>query len=213
LGTGPPFGLELMLANLLPSRGFLGRLPEVPKAPRRCPKGLQMAEICFQRAPGQDLAQNGRFPRIPEGDFNSQPRGRQRPELCFQKAPGKDLAQKGRFRRVPEGNFTCRPRGRQMPRNLLPKGSRPGFGPKRAVSQWSQKGILIAGPKAFKRQKFASKRLHASPSQELSFLGTSRYVSAAFQKPKIPRTQNGGDFNTKKCWFDGGRCQIPTLGL
>ena len=69
---------------------------------------------------------------------------------------------------------------------MLPKGSRPGFGPKRAVSQWSQKGILIAGPKAFKRQKFASKRLHASPSQELSFLGTSRYVSAAFQNRKFP---------------------------
>ena len=120
-----------------------------------------MAEICFETAPGQELAQNGRFPMIPEGDFNSQPRGRQRPEICFQKAPGKDLAQKGHFPRVPEGNFNCRPRGRQMPRNLLPKGSRPGFGPKRAVSQWSQKGILIAGPKAFKRQKFAPKRLHA----------------------------------------------------
>ena len=26
-----------------------------------------MPEICFQKAPGQDLAQNGRFPRSPEG--------------------------------------------------------------------------------------------------------------------------------------------------
>ena len=51
-----------------------------------------MPEICFQKAPGQDLAQNGRFPRIPEGEFNSRPRGRQMLEICFQKAPGQDLA-------------------------------------------------------------------------------------------------------------------------
>ena len=33
-----------------------------------------MAEICFQKAPGQDLAQNGRFPMVPEGDFNCRPK-------------------------------------------------------------------------------------------------------------------------------------------
>ena len=27
------------------------------------PRGRQMAEICFQKAPGQDLAKNGRFPQ------------------------------------------------------------------------------------------------------------------------------------------------------
>ena len=46
-----------------------------------------MAEICFQKAPGQDLAQNGRFPRIPEGAFNCRPLGPQMGEICFQKAP------------------------------------------------------------------------------------------------------------------------------
>jgi hypothetical protein len=70
-----------------------------------------MGKICFQKAPGQDLAQDGRFPVIPEGAFNCRPRGLQMAEICFQTAPGQALAQKGRFPRVPEGNFNCRPKG------------------------------------------------------------------------------------------------------
>ena len=76
----------------------------------RRPRGRQMAEICFQKAPGQDLAQKGRFPMIPEEKFNSRPRGRQMAEICAQKAPGQNLAQKGRFPMVPEGDLNCRPK-------------------------------------------------------------------------------------------------------
>ena len=47
-----------------------------------------MPEICFQKAPGQDLAQKGRFPLILEKEFNSWWKGRQMPEICLQKAPG-----------------------------------------------------------------------------------------------------------------------------
>ena len=71
-----------------------------------------MAEMCFQKAPGQDLAQNGRFPMVPEENFNCRPRGRQMAEICCPKAPGQDLVKNGRFPMVPEG-------------------SRPGLGPKR----------------------------------------------------------------------------------
>ena len=70
-----------------------------------------MAEICFQKAPGQDLAQNGRFPMILEGTFNCGPKGPQMAEICCQKAPGQDLAQNGRFPMIPEGIFNCRPKG------------------------------------------------------------------------------------------------------
>ena len=49
----------------------------------------QMAEMCFQKAPSQDLAKNGRFLTSPEKKFNSRRRGRQMAEMCFQKArPG-----------------------------------------------------------------------------------------------------------------------------
>ena len=61
------------------------------------PRRRQMAEICFQKAPGQDLAKNGCFPMIPEEKFNSRPRGRQMAESCFQKAPGQDLAKSGQW--------------------------------------------------------------------------------------------------------------------
>ena len=61
------------------------------------PRRRQMAEICFQKAPGQDLAKNGRFPMIPDEKFNSRPRGRQMAESCFQKAPGQDLAKNGQW--------------------------------------------------------------------------------------------------------------------
>ena len=64
-----------------------------------------MAENCFQKAPGQDLAQKDRFPMVPEGDFNCRPKGLPMAGNCFQKAPGQDLAQKGRFPMVPEGDF------------------------------------------------------------------------------------------------------------
>ena len=68
----------------------------------------------FPKAPGQDLAQKGRFQRVPEGNFNCRPKGPQIVKICFQKAPGQDLAQKGGFPRVPEGDFNCRPKGLQI---------------------------------------------------------------------------------------------------
>ena len=61
-----------------------------------------MAKICFQRAAGQDLAQKGRFPRVPEGNFNCRPKGLQIAEICFQRGTGQDLAQNGPFPR-PKG--------------------------------------------------------------------------------------------------------------
>ena len=73
-----------------------------------------MAEICFQKAPGQDLAQEGRFPMVLEGDFNCRPKGPQMAEICFQRAPGQDLGQKGRFPMVTEEKFNSLPRGCQM---------------------------------------------------------------------------------------------------
>ena len=73
-----------------------------------------MAEICFQRAPGQDLGQKGRFQMVPEGDFNCRPSGLQMAEICFQRAPGQDLAPKGRFPMVTEEKFNSLPRGCQM---------------------------------------------------------------------------------------------------
>ena len=120
------------------------------------PKGPQMAEICFQQAPGQDLAQKGRFPRVPEGDFNCRPKGPQMAEICFQRAPGQDLGQKGRFQMVPEKDFNSRPRALKLPK-FASKGPLARIWPKTTVSQGSRKGILIAGPRALKWPKFASK--------------------------------------------------------
>ena len=80
-----------------------------------------MAEMCFQKAPGQDLAKNGRFLMSPEKKFNSRPRRRQMAEICFQKAPGQDLAKNGRFPMIPEEKFNSRPRGRQMAESCFQK--------------------------------------------------------------------------------------------
>ena len=80
-----------------------------------------MAEIYSQKAPGQDLAQKGRFPMVPEGDFTCRPKGPQVAEGYFQKAPGQDLAQKSRFPMSPEGNFTCRVKGRQTVEICFPR--------------------------------------------------------------------------------------------
>ena len=81
------------------------------EAPRGSQKAPRRLPEGSQKAPGQDLAQNGRFPRIPEGEFNSRPKGFQMAEICLQKAPGQDLGSQ----RLPEGS-------QKAPRRL-PKGS------------------------------------------------------------------------------------------
>jgi len=42
-----------------------------------------------KRLSGQDLAQNGRFPMIPEEKFNSRPRGRQMAEIASRRLPAR----------------------------------------------------------------------------------------------------------------------------
>ena len=91
----------------------------------------RMAEGCFQKAPGQDLAQTGRVPMVTEGDLNCRPKGPQTAEICFQKAPGQDLAQKEPFPSGPRRQFNCRPKGPQIAEKCFQKAPRPGFGPKR----------------------------------------------------------------------------------
>ena len=59
------------------------------------------AKIVLEKVSGQELAQNGRFPVVPEEKFNSWPRGRQMAEICSQKAAGQDLAQNGDFSSFP----------------------------------------------------------------------------------------------------------------
>jgi hypothetical protein len=74
------------------------------------PHGRFGSAICFQKAPGQDLAKNGRFPMIPEENFHRHPRGRQMAEIGVQKAPCQDLAKNGRFPMIPNEKFNGRPR-------------------------------------------------------------------------------------------------------
>ena len=104
-----------------------------------------MAEICFQNAPGRDLAQKGRFPMVPEEKFNSRSNGLEMAESCFQavslwsqkrnsiagpggsggslKAPRKlpEGSQKAP-RRFPEGSQKA-PRSSQKAPKKLPEGS------------------------------------------------------------------------------------------
>ena len=41
---------------------------------------IQNAKLKLDKAPGHDLASNGRFPRIPDGNFNSRLQGAKLPE-------------------------------------------------------------------------------------------------------------------------------------
>ena len=93
------------------------------------PNNSNQTTPCVQKAPGQDLAQTGNFPRIPEGNFNCRAPSHQNPKIWLQKAPGQGLAQKGRFLGIPEGSFNYRAPPPES-QNLAPKGSWPGFGPK-----------------------------------------------------------------------------------
>jgi len=89
------------------------RLPEAPrrlskdshkaprsslKAPGRIPERLAEGSPKVPiRLPGQDLAQKGRFPMVPEEKFNSRPKGLEMAEICFQKAPRPGFGPKGPF--------------------------------------------------------------------------------------------------------------------
>ena len=76
----------------------------------------QRPKIWLQKAPGQDLAQNGCFPMILDGTFNCRPASHQSPKIWLQKAPGQDLAQNGCFPMIPEGTFHCRLASHQSPK-------------------------------------------------------------------------------------------------
>ena len=88
-------------------------LPKAPGQPSN-PKHLQSATKWLQRAPAQDLAQNGCFPMVPEGhsigsckEPNCQtPRLHKAPgQDWLHKAPGQDLAADGCFALIPTSNF------------------------------------------------------------------------------------------------------------
>ena len=61
-------------------------------------------QICLQKAPGQDLAQNGCFPMLPEGACNCRLASDQNPQIWLQKAPGQDLPHNARFPLIPRLN-------------------------------------------------------------------------------------------------------------
>ena len=155
-----------------------------------------MAEICFQKAPGQDLAQKGRFPRIPEEKFNSRPRGRQMPEICFQKAPGQDLAQKGRFPMILKGDFNSRRKGRQMPEICFQKV--PGQDLARPIV-----GEILGRPQGLPRKAGRAVPSCLEPSKTLQG-GRSQFQSkcsksdASNQKPFLEKFQ----FNLALLNFD-----------
>ena len=69
------------------------------------PKALKLPKFASKRFPGQDLAQKGRFPRVPEGDFNCRPKGLQIAEICFQKAPRPGFGPNGPFPKGPRKEF------------------------------------------------------------------------------------------------------------
>ena len=128
-----------------------------------------MAEICFQKAPpGQDLAQMGRFPMVPEGDFNCRPKGRQKAEICFQKAPGQDLAQNGRFPMIREEKFNSRPRGRQMAEICFQKA--PGLDlAQKGRFPMVPEGDFNCRPKGRQKAEICFQKV---PGQDLALLGT-----------------------------------------
>ena len=95
-----------------------------PKQAQNSPKHFQSAKMGLQRAPGQDLAQNGFskwsqkaisigsckapncqtlwLPKAPGQPSN--PKHLQSAKMWLQRAPGQDLAQNGCFPMVPEGH-------------------------------------------------------------------------------------------------------------
>ena len=107
---------------------------------------------------------------------------------------------------VPEGDFNCRPTGPQMAEICFQKAPPAKICPKRAVSQWAQKGILIAGPRARQLPKFASKRLPAriwpkTAVSQWSQKGIQRAVSQWSQKGILiagPRARKWQNFASKR---------------
>ena len=121
---------------------------------------LGKAYIKPQKAPDQDLAQNGRFPRIPEGEFHCRPRGLQMPELCSKRLLTRIWPKTAISQGSQKGSLIAG-RGAAKCKKFASKRLLARIWPKTAVSQGSQKGSLIAGRGAAKGQTFASKRLLA----------------------------------------------------
>ena len=70
---------------------------------------------------------------------------------------------------IPEGAFTCRPANHQSPKIWLQKAPGQDLAQKKtAVSQWSQKALLIAGPKT---RQMAEICFQKAPGQDLAQKG------------------------------------------
>ena len=97
----------------------------------------QIAKIWLQKAPGQDLAENGPFPMLPEVNFNSRPDGAKWPKSCSKRLLARIWPKTVRSQCFQKSILIA---GRTAPNgpNLAPKGSWPGFGPKRSVPNASR---------------------------------------------------------------------------
>ena len=76
-------------------------------------RAVPNATFELQKAPGQDLAQKGRFGSFPKETLNSQARAVQNANFELQQAPSQELAQKGRFGSFPQEKINSRPRAVQ----------------------------------------------------------------------------------------------------
>ena len=88
------------------ARRFPGVCPELSTSFPEAPRSPQSAKIWLRKAPGQDLAEHGRFPIDPEGAFTCRLGSPQIAKIWLQTAPGRFPVPV-----VPDGAVTCRSGG------------------------------------------------------------------------------------------------------
>ena len=99
------------------ARRFPGVYQKLPRSFPEASRSRQIAKIWPQKAPGQDLAENGRFPIVLEGAFNCGLEARKLPKSGSKRLPARIWPKNGRFTIVLEGAFNCGLEARKLPKS------------------------------------------------------------------------------------------------
>ena len=128
MGKGPPFGLELVLANF----GF-------PRLPEGIPKAFKWQKFASKRLP-PGFGPKAPFPRDPRRQFLTA--GFQATKVS-KSGSKRLLARIWAPRRLPEAPRRLPEGSQRLPEapRRLSKGSRPGFGPKRPFPKDPRRGV------------------------------------------------------------------------
>ena len=185
------------------ARLFPGVCQKLPRSFPEASRCRQIAKIWLQKAPGQDLAENGRLLIVPEGGFNCGPEAAKLPKSGFKRLPARTLTEAFRGLTLPKRRWKLQKSKKKVQVTKtgvrLDASDRENLSLKNACALvFSGRRALDTGARRFPGDLFWHFRTAERVLELKVCLQKGLLNRTKIQKLKAP---NGGDFRTKKCSF------------